>query len=334
MTRILIVETASAKRVCLKAEQILIAGVYPDPEITLLCRESNRDVFMKLPRTEVHSFIAKTKRRTIHTLNHKNFDVAFVFWTGEIQYRRMKLLALRLKAGETFIIGGDGSEFRLTWKSLLRHAVFRWKHPLPSDHWDFARSPETRDRILIIQSADPVYILQALDRLKQRPLFSNPRYFLFCRNKQEVQQSFHGHPMLEQMITHSETRGSLQHLRNLRRMEFDGAVLFMTGDPGYRKIKLFAFLLNVPLRRMLIFNETVDCFFFNVGQWIALILHRVLEQSPSGSWSRWTDSLRILLSFALKSVLLPFRFIWLHLVWLRLRMAGLRSLRKNHDNSL
>jgi hypothetical protein len=334
MTRILIVETASAKRVSFQAEQILNAGVYPDPEIALLCREINRSAFVKLPRTEVHTYSAETRRRTINLLNQKKFDVVFVFWTGEIQYRRMKLLALRLKARETLIISGDGNEFRLTWKAILRHAVFRWRHPLPSDHWDFSRTPETRDRILIIQSADPVYILQALDRLKQKPLFTNPRYFLFCRNKQEVAKSLHGHPMIEQVITHSETRGSLQHLRNLRRMEFDGSVLFLTGDPSYRKIKLFAFLLNVPLRRMLIFNETLDCFFFNTGQGVALALHRMLAQPPSGSWSRWTDSLQFLLSFAIKSALLPFRFVWLHLVWLRLRIAGMRSLRKNHDYSL
>lgn len=335
MTRILLVETASIKRIIEKVEQIIRTGAYPDPEITVLCHERSRREIMKLPGAEAYAFKADAVRNTIRELNRRRFDVAIVFWTGETAYRRMKFMALRLKAGKTIIIGGDGNDFLLTWKAAFRHAVFRWKHPLPSDHWHYIRSSEGTGGILIIQSAEPPHILQALERLRQKPHFYNPRYSIFCRNSRDAVQSFRRHPMIERMITHSETHGSWQHLKNLRRMRFDAIVMFMTGDPSYRKIKLFSFLLGVPLRNILVFNEAGDCFFFSFDQWVSLILQRIQEQPPP-SWtrSRWMDSMVILASLALKSVLLPFRFLWLHIVWLRLRVQGMRSLRKNHDYSL
>ncbi len=333
MTRILLVETASSKRIFDKVEQIRNAGVYPDPEITILCRADHCDAFAKLSGVEIYSMQRDARRRALSELNQKKFDIAFVFWTGETQYRRMKLSALRLKAGEIFVVGGDGSEFRLTWKAICRHAAFRSRHPLPTDHWDVIRSQQARDQVLIIQSAEPAYVLQGLDRLKEKPLFANPRYTLFCRNNPDAVRSFEKHPMIEKVINHSEARGSWRHLQSLRHIEFDAIVLFMTGDPSYRKIKLFAFLLGVPLRKMLIFNEAIDCFFFSWNPWLSLVLHRIQEQPPSGALSRGTDSLRMLLSFGLKLALLPFRFLWLLVVWLRLRFIGWRSLRKGHDYS-
>jgi hypothetical protein len=348
MTRILLVETATPKRIFQKAEQILSADVYPEPEITVLCRESSRKIFWRLPGVEVYSPAARERHRTLKELNQKKFDVVFAFWTGERQYRRMKLLALRLRPKEVRIVGGDGNEFHLTWKALCRHAVFRWRHPLPTDHWDFVppqaaseeREPEPKDaagqvyeadevyqgeRVLVLQSADPLYVLQALKRLREKPPFRNPRYTLFCRNRPEVVGSFREHPMLYEVLTHSETRDSWKNLRQLRRQGFDAIVLFMTGDPSYRKIKLFAFLLGVPVRHMLIFNEAGDCFFFNFGQWFALVSHRIQEPPRLGAGPQQ------LLSLTIKLALLPFRFLWLLLVWLRLRLAGLRSSRKNHD---
>jgi len=192
-------------------------------------------------------------------------------------------------------------------------------------------SPEG-ERVLILQSADPGYLLKALDQLKEKPLFTNPCYTVFCRNRPEVVRSFQGHPMLSRIWTHSEARGSWSHLRDLRRQKFDAMVLFMTGDPSYRKVKLFAFFLGVPLGHTLIFNEGLDCFFFNLDQWRTLVSYRVRERlrSPVGEHYRT----RSLMPLMLKLAILPFRFLWLLLVWLRLRLAGLKSSRKGYDNSL
>jgi hypothetical protein len=342
MTRILIVETASPKRVCHTALQIRNSGIISDPEISILCRESNARAFQSLTGVQCLPIKSDANSRLSTEFGPGNFDVIYAFWTGEKKYHRMKLLALRLRAKETRIIAGDGNEFRLTWKAIIRHAIFRWRHPLPTDHRDFVSLQEEftksrkhrfsdEEQILIIQSAEPPYVLRALERLRATPLFTNPRYTLFCRNRKEIVDSFSGHPMLSRILTHNEAQDSWRHLRELRRQNYDAIILLLTGDPSYRKIKLFAPLLGVPLKHLLIFNESADCFFFTWSQLGALISHRMRSRAEK---ERGSHSSHVLLSLVLKSVVLPFRFVWLLLVWLRLRSAGLIFSRKSHDDSL
>ncbi len=331
MTRILLIESACSKRICEKAEQILSSGIYPNPEISIVGNAKTIRSFESLPGIKIYSLEDHPKRRQLKEqgLTHLRFDVVFAFWTGEKRYRRWKWFGLRIRAKEKIILAGDGNEFRLTWKSIIRHGAFRWKHPLPTDHWDYVtREPETPapavraagEDVLIIQSAEAAYVLRGLARLKEKPLFVSPVYTLFCRNHREIIRALEGHPMLSRIIAHSETRGSWHHLRALRRRHFDAVVLFLTGDPSYRKIKLFAFLLGG--RRILIFNEFCDCFFFNWGQFLALITARFQGRPQAALVPKWSQSTRFLVSCILKSVLLPFRFLWLLLVWLRLRLAG------------
>ncbi len=344
MTRILLVETASPKRVLYKLRQILDMDLHPQPDISVLCRESSRSAFAAQVGPTIIPYTDPLAPTLLKELNKKKFDVLYAFWTGERQYRRMKMMALRLKAAERHVVAGDGNEFHLTWKALCRHSLFRLRHPLPTDHWDYIPAEPfpgasyrgaaiANERVLILQSAEPAYILQALDRLEGKPLFHNPRYTLFCRNRPEIVDALRAHPMIRDIRLHSETRGSGTHLRELRRQKFDAVILFLTGDPSYWKLKIFAFLLGVPRRRMLIFNESMDCFYFSWNQWLGLILHRMQSKPFPEASSRWTQSARILVSLLLKSAILPFRFMWLLLVWLRLRIAGLRYSRKNHDDS-
>lgn len=326
MTRILVVETASPKRVRQMAEQILTSGTYSAPEVTILCSRNRGavDYFREVPGAGVIALGRDGMRVLLGDLNRRSYDVLYAFWTGEKKYRRMKLFALGVRSRITYIDSGDGGMFLLTWKTLLRHAFFRRRHPLPTDHHDFVSSfdPQRRaeERVLIVQSAEPSYVLRALDRMKEQPNFRKPCYTIFCRNRPEVVRHFQNHPMVHKVITHSEARGSLQHWRNLRRERFDGIVLFLTGDPSYWKVKYFAFSLGV--RHILIFNEAIDCFFFTLDRWLALMSQRVMDRShPAGP--RGVSSARIMAFLFLKLLILPFRFLWLLLVWLRLRVAGL-----------
>jgi hypothetical protein len=325
MTRILLIETASSKRVREKAEQIFKSGVYRDPEIWVVCNEKNRHKYEELSGIKVYAVAEHSRHRAIKELTGDRFDIAFAFWTGDRKYRPWKCLGFRLRAKKTFIISGDGNEFLLTWKAVCRHSIFRFRHPLPTDHWDYVENAS--EKILVIQSAEPGYVLKALDRLERELVFINPAFTIFCRNRPEILGSFQGNPLFEQVVSHSEARGSWNHLRSLRRQRFDGIVLFLTGDPSYWKVKLFAFLLGT--RRILIFNEANDGFFFNLHQWLALISHRIQGGFYPGS--KWSRSTRILFSLILKSVFLPFRFLWLLLVWLRLRVAGLGWSKKSYD---
>jgi len=330
MTRILLIETASPKRVFEKAQKILESGTYINPEVFILCDEKkSRHSYAPLQGVKVLALFAPSYYRSIPELTQSPFDVAFAFWTGEKRFRGWKRLVSRLKATETYILSGDGNEFRLTWKARIRHTIFRLQHPLPTDHAQYAEPAGNREEVIIIQSAEPARVLEALIRLEEKPLFINPNFTIFCRNKPEIVSSFRGNPQLPTVLTHFETRESLRHLRALRRHHFDAVILFLTGDPSYWKVKIFAFLLGT--RRILIFNESYDCFFFNMRQWLSHLTHRIPTPSytapHSKQSSRWGHSTRILVSLVLKSVLLPFRFVWLLAVWLRLRSAGLRSLR-------
>jgi hypothetical protein len=331
--RILLVETASPKRIYHKIEEIRQVGSYPDPEMAILCREDHCAVYENLSGVNIYPLLLPEPKGTLAELNQRKFDLVVAFWTGEKKYNRMKLLALRLRARSTLIIGGDGNEFRLTWKSACRHALFRWKHPLPTDHWDFASQPSSletglnselfdeKEQVLVIQSAEPIYVLKALDTLKEKSPFQNASYSIFCRNRPEAIERFKVHPMISRLLVHSESRNSMKHLKNLRRIGFDSIVLLMTGDPSYRKVKFFAFLLGVSFNRILIFNEALDCFFFDWNQWFGLIFRRLQAQSCGrrGLWHHSTSHL--LISLILKSALLPFRFVWLLFVWLRLRLS-------------
>jgi len=331
MTRILLVETAFPQRVRMRAEAILSGRVYPSPELTILCSDDLRTAHYlgEIAGAEVIPLWEHEKKRILSDLKLRTFDVMNVFWTGEKKYRRMKRTALRIPAGIVEVDIGDGSRFRLTWKAFIRHSLFRLLHPLPTDHWQFvAPEPEREppyngERVLIVQSADPQHVLAALTSLHRQPLFRVARYSLFCRNRPEIVRQFEGHPMLYQVITHSESRGSVRHLLALRRERFDAVIVFLTGDPSYWKVKCFAFLLGA--RNKLIYNENNDCFYFSARRWLSFVGHRLGERAEAGRQPRWTQQLRILLSLTVKLLAFPFRFAWLLLVWLRLRSAGLKD---------
>ncbi len=131
--------------------------------------------------------------------------------------------------------------------------------------------------------------------------------------------------MLQSIQTHTEARDTWTHLRAFRRERYDAVVLFLTGDPSYWKVKYFAFLLGA--RHKVVFNENNDCFYFTVRDWLALLAHRIGERSQVSALPRWswTHQAWVMLFMATKLLLLPFRFVWLLLVWIRLRSAARRA---------
>ena len=330
MTRILMVETASPKRVRKTAEKILARGTHPGPEVIVLCTPDPATVsyLCEVPGIRVIPLSGTSRVPIPRELRKERFDILHVFWTGEKKYRRMKLRALRLRADSILVDGGDGNVFRLTWKAWIKFGLFRLRHPLPTDHSQFVPQPNDPDagryyqgeKILIVQSAPPTYVLRALDRLSERSMFRNPRYILFCRNERETVELFKDHPMIHEVRAHTEMRDSWSHLRALRRNRFDGVVVFFTGDRSFWKIKYFAFLLGA--RHKLIFNENNDCSSFSFGGWLRLLAHRFGERSLTRGGPGWPYQLGIPFYLLIKLVVFPFRFAWLLLVWLRLRLSS------------
>jgi O-antigen biosynthesis protein len=145
------------------------------------------------------------------------------------------------------------------------------------------RNQNSKDRVLIIQSAEPDAVLNAVNHLKSLPNFRNSRYTVFCRNRSEILQYFNGHPMFAQVLTHSETEGWMKHLLQLRRERFDAVVALFTGDPSYWKIKFFAFLLGG--RHKLFFDENGHAAVLSLRTLLTLLEHDLLFcglfQSPN-----------------------------------------------------
>jgi hypothetical protein len=342
MTRILLIETAAPERVRKKIVDIIAGGIYPDPEITILCRHKSETIqlFSEIPGIQVIPLPKTNKRQILERLNCQNFDLLQAFWTTEKKYLQMKLLALKIRSEITMIDVGDGGNFRLTWKFVLKYCYFRLRQRRPYDYNSYVPSRKTSsltgrhngERILILQSAPPQPILRAFEKLQTLRIFRNPRYFLFCRNFPEIREIFANHPLIYKIWTHSETRDTWKHLRRLRRERFDGMIVFFTGDPSYWKIKYFAFLIGA--RHKIVFNENNDCFCFTLGRWLLFLAHRLHERWFRSESSRWNYQIRVLLFLFLKLLILPFRFIWLLLKWLWLRSTALWAESKFNDCSL
>lgn len=340
----------------LKAEEILGGSLYCSPDLTILCRDDPRSLsdlggisgarLIPLPRSREGSIVGELKRRT--------FDVVYAFWTGEGQYRKMKLVALRIPARYRDIDIGDGHVFRLTAGAFVRFLLIRWKHPRPTDHSEFAARPQrpvhrapkaeevavtearsrelrepvrpgrpARERVLILQSADPGYLLRSLDLWKDQSIFREPQYTLFCRDLPEVLGQFRDHPMLSRIVRHSELKGAFRHWRELRRERFDAVVAFFTRDPSYWKIKCLVFLLGA--RHKVIFNENGDCFFLSWSTWVSHLSYRLAQQRAQGVETQSAAHARALAVPVIKLMLFPLRFLWLLLVWLWLRSSALRA---------
>jgi hypothetical protein len=327
MTRILLVETAAPKRVQKKALDIIEGSVYPDPEVTILCRQQRETVqlFSGIQGAQIIALPpGGSRRKVIAMLNQKKFDVVQAFWTNEKKYAQMKLLTLKIKSGVSMVDMGDGGNYRLTWRFVIRYWYYRLRHPRPDDYYRYVKRKgmpldydHDGERVLLLQTASEGQILQVLERLAQAKIFRNPLYYLFCRNHPGVKQAFKDHPLIHRVWTHSETRHAWRHLRFLRRQRFDGIVVFFTGDPSYTKMKYFAFLVGT--RHKIVFNEHFDCFRFAPGRWLSFLAYRFGEHWLEGKSPNWDYRTRSLLFLCLKMLLLPFRFVWLLLVWLRLR---------------
>jgi ADP-heptose:LPS heptosyltransferase len=349
--KILIVQSAHPEHVLRALEQLKERHVFAHPSYTLLCR--NRPEILEffqahpmLAGIRVHSGV-RTAWQNLRSLRRENYDGVVLFFAGEPGHWKIQLLAFLLGVPNKLIFKENNDYFLFTWKaafSLLRqrlgsrlkisrrNGMLRMRAWLK---WPFGRRPQPAvpageqerypgERILVLQSAHPPCVLRALDRLEQAPLFTNPRYSLFCRDYPEVREQFQNHPMLYETRVHWRTQNSWSHLRRLRHERFDAVVLFMTGDPGYWKIQCFAFLLGA--RHKVIFNENNDCFYFTRKAWFGLLAHRMAARSKLSTHASWTSQAAGLFLFLVKLLLLPFRFAWLLMVWLHLRRSAMKAL--------
>ncbi len=343
---ILIVQSAHPAFV-LRALEILDKNpAFAYPRYTLLC--SNRPDILAffqdhpmITAIQGHSGL-RTAWRMLRRLRGEKYDGIVLFLTGERGYWKIIAFAFLLGIRDKLVFNEHDECFYCSWKEAFALILRQRKNrPKPAGQnlmsrmlavlgrlvrrpvQDSLRNPYPGERVLILQTADPPCVLRALDRLQQAPLFSNPRYTLFCRAFPEVLERFRNHPMLYETRVHTRTRNSWRHLRSLRNENFDAVVLFLTGAPGYWKMKCFAFLVGT--RHRVIFNENSDCFYFKWNAWFKLLAHRMGGGSAVTTPSRWSSQAAGISLLLVKILLFPFRFVWLLFVWLQLRRSAMRA---------
>lgn len=205
-------------------------------------------------------------------------------------------------------------------------------HRSPQQAIEFIEADSNMQSMLIVQTASPAYIIQAIESIRQKNLLGPVRTSLFCRGKAEELSAFQKIDWIDEIIVHHEANGSIRHLLNLRRRRFDIVITFLSKNPSYWKIKVFSFLCGG--RHLLIFNEHLGCFYYNHTQFYSLLQTRfhewMLRRRQQIGYSLGTSQghvsrppslvMKFIRPFhlGLKILVFPFRFVFL-LIWCRRR---------------
>ena len=140
-----------------------------------------------------------------------------------------------------------------------------------------------RGRILFLQSGSPESALRCLEVL-QTAVFTDVRLLY-------ITPTTHAAPARTNLPSDTEvvvTGNSLVELLSLRalirRADFESCVLMLTGEPGFRRFKLFG--LTLWHHHLLVFNENGDCFFFSFGKMSRHLLWRLREKTTPDRTAR------------------------------------------------
>lgn len=280
--KVLILHSASIKRVEQGICDIVERGLVLQPEITVF----TEDHWTAIPRWRAHAAVNQVLvRERGESLWHEltrwrraRFAVVVVFVTGEPGYRKMKLLAPLTGAPRLLVCAGDGEILDLTPAAYVRRLPDLWRKRPPADAARFQDAPVAPPpkRIFVCQSAAPEVIAAGIRRLLAQNIFRSPEITVFIREKAAQ------HPVWQTLgpsitfMTHGEGWPQApKQWGRLRAAAYDAVVVFLTGDPSYRKMKSFAFALGI--RRLLIFNEHLDCFFYAPGPFLRFLTNRCLH---------------------------------------------------------
>jgi len=290
--RVLFVQTEAPRHVA-KAVARLKTDLYPHARITLLCRRDDSSHFASDPHVDrVWTYSRGGLREALRLrteIKEEGFDLACALLSGRSYFRKPKgfFLSLPIRHRLVFNAQFDCYPVRLrTLPWLLRRNPFPWGADL-----------EVPQRVLLIQTAGPTEVLQALSILKQSDMLPTSRIAVFC--PESFRSAFEPLESVEEVFSYEPGRKkrNLQVLHLLVGWKPDVVCGLFTGQPIFRKQKLLFFLL--PSRYRLVFNENLDCFYFSWRQF-----HRLIKSDYD---------LRLLLRLLRACLFLP-RFLFL-LVW-------------------
>ncbi len=116
-----------------------------------------------------------------------------------------------------------------------------------------------KPNLLVVQSGNTDLLSKAV-RVIAEKLYPGCRMTYLCDNRHQCLPE-DGIPNLEKrIVTKPGLVRALFYLLRLRRLRYDVVAVFFSGEGGYFKHKIMAVLCRK--KKLLIFNENVDCFFY------------------------------------------------------------------------
>lgn len=277
--KILVLHSAPVKRVEHGIEDLRTRGLFDDPEITVFSRRDDRAE----KRFRANAAVGRVGVRRagwnplpdIRRLRSERLDTVVVFFTGERGYWKMKWMAPWLGAERILVYAGDGEMFALGAATYVRFLLMRARKRRPDDFAAYQDGPAQpwSDRVLVLQTAPPELVAEGIRRLRAQAIFRDPQITLLMRKISAPHPIWNTLKPAPEMQTHNGVRGAWAELRARRAERYDGLALFLSGDPSFRKMKVFAFLCGA--RRVLIFNENLDCFFYSHGAFVRFLERRL-----------------------------------------------------------
>ncbi|MBI1745481.1 MAG: hypothetical protein HYR55_02710 [Acidobacteria bacterium] len=247
----------------------------------------------------------------------QDYDGLVLFFSGDPSYHKIKALALVCGLRRILVFKEDLDSFFFSVSGLLRFLALRLRHGVkPMENAaDAAIVPE---RVLVLQSAALAVIERALTLIRQRGIFRDPQISLFLREGDRCRANFADYAYEPpHVLSHAGMENTWAHWRAIRHARYDAVVLFLTGDPSFWKIKVFAFLCGA--KRLLIFNEHYDCFFYTPTGLISFLMKRWRQRVGTVEAAPHAIVIHALIRVA-RPLLYPFRFAYLLLFYWTLEL--------------
>jgi GT2 family glycosyltransferase/SAM-dependent methyltransferase len=147
------------------------------------------------------------------------------------------------------------------------------------------------DEILFIQSGSPNVASECLKILRTK-VAPEATYLYVTHDVELVPCDDALPPGSRILVTESPFADLLSLAGFFRWGKFRAVVVMFTGEPGYRRFKLLG--LSLISRRLLIFNENGDCFFYTPWKLLRHLAWRLREWiTPDSAWRKVSAAFRI-----------------------------------------
>ncbi|HEY3130056.1 MAG TPA: hypothetical protein VGL91_11395 [Acidobacteriota bacterium] len=254
---VLVVQTERAGFIEEYLQEVFPQHHFSRPSLSLLCSQRELPHWKQLhPDRRFWTYErASELTRLVFDLRRQHFDACVVFFTGNSDFPRAKLIALLCGARQKIAVNEYGQFIEISPTSLLRFGLQRWRHGVVPK-WSGAT------RVLVVQTWNEEGMRQIFQHVQEGSFFGKAQYYLFTRDDKAAALAQVLPP--DQVLTYPSNAGPLDYwrsVRTLRKLRFDAAVAAFTEESTYLTMKWVPFLAGI--RHKLIFNRHYDCFFFS-----------------------------------------------------------------------